>query len=247
VIDPLHCEAGVQNIPGRAFIGMHGCPRRDMLADHRDCIGLTVNDPRPRIAAALASNNYDLPLGIHAAPVGAIDFLVRRLRTLADIGAVNLGLARQFGAGLDLRAHRLAQLVQEHESRLRIDVHVARHLQRGGAFDAVAEQRDHGEVIADCQLAAVEDRAAGHTELLAARRAFSAHRSFRQRVNLDATAVRAERVAIVGREPDPLEHRERFLIGQPQNLSDAQAPCGWRVEEVGHESPKIVYVYNIRG
>jgi hypothetical protein len=67
MIDPLHREAGVQDVPSRAFIGMHGRPRCDMLADRRDCIGLAINNPRPRIAAALSGDNHNLPLGIHAA------------------------------------------------------------------------------------------------------------------------------------------------------------------------------------
>ena len=94
MVDALHREAGVQDVPGRAFVGMHGRSRRDMLADHRDCIGLAINDPRPRIAAALAGDNHNLPLGIHAAPVGAIGLLVRWLWTLADIGAVNFDRRR---------------------------------------------------------------------------------------------------------------------------------------------------------
>ena len=39
--------------------------------------------------------------------------------------------------------------------------------------------------------------------------------------------MRAERLAAVRREPEPLERVERFLIRQPADLSDAQAPCGW--------------------
>jgi len=118
-------------------------------------------------------------------------------------------------------------------------------LQSRRAFDAIAEQRDHGEVVSDRQLAAMEDRAGRDAELLPACRAFPAHRSFGQRVDLGATACGAERCTAIGCEPNPLEHREGFLIGQPQNLSDVQAPCGWRVEEVGHGSPKFVYVHNI--
>ena len=125
---------------------MHGRPRRDMLADCRDCSGLAINDPRPRLAAALASDDYNLPLGIHAAPVGAIGLLVRWLWTLSHVGAVDFNCSRQIVAGLNGRAHRLAQLVQQDESRLRINVHGSRHLQGGRAFDAVREQGNFSQI-----------------------------------------------------------------------------------------------------
>ena len=145
-----------------------------------------ADNPCPRIAATLAGDNHNLLLAVFAALLPAIGLAVLGANAGAEICAVNLDLAGQLASGRDLRAHCLAQLVQEHESRLRIDVHVAAHLQSRRAFDAVAEQRDHGEVVADRQLAAVEDRAAGDAELLAACRAFPAHRSFGQRVDLDA-------------------------------------------------------------
>ena len=47
-------------------------------------------------------------------------------------------------------------------------------------------------------------------------------------------AMRAERLAIIRGEADALEGVEGLLVRQPQNLSDAQAPCGWRIEEVCH-------------
>jgi hypothetical protein len=52
--------------------------------------------------------------------------------------------------------------------------------------------------------------------------------------------MRAVGLATVGREPDPPEDAERFLVGQPENLSDAQAPCGWREKEVlRHDTTNI--------
>jgi hypothetical protein len=46
-----------------------------MLADCRDRVGLTPNDPSPRVAAALARDNDNLPLGVESAPVARSAFL----------------------------------------------------------------------------------------------------------------------------------------------------------------------------
>jgi hypothetical protein len=230
VIDALHCEAGMQDVPCIRLVRMHDCFRRDMLADRRNGVGLAVNDPRPGVATPLAGDDYNLPLGIESAAVGAIGFPVRLLRTLANVGAVNLDRSRQFVTDLYGCAHRLAQLVQQHECALGIDIHVAAHFESRGAFDAVAEQRDHGEVVADRQLAAMKDCAARDAELLPACRAFPAHRhtGFIQRVDLDATAVWAKRVAIIGREADHLEDAERCGIVHPHDRGELQAACGRR-------------------
>ena len=73
----------------------------------------------------------------------------------------------------------------------------------------------------------MEDRSRRDGELAAAAGALPPDGRLGQGVDLGDAAVRAERLAAVGREPDPLENAERFLVRQPENLSDAQAPCGW--------------------
>src|SRR5437773_2830243 len=89
----------------------------------------------------------------------------------------------------------------------------------------------------------MEDRSRRDGEFLAAGRAFPPDRRLCQGVDRGATAVRAERRATVVGEPDPLEGGERLLIGQPENLSDAQAPCGWGEKEARHcQSTNIVDV-----
>jgi hypothetical protein len=105
---------------------------------------------------------------------------------------------------------------------------VARHMKRRHTLEAVAEQRDHGEVVADRQLTAMEDRPGGDGELAAATGALPTHRRLGQRVDLENAAVGTERLAAVRTEADPLEDAERFLVRQPQNLSDAQRASGRR-------------------
>ena len=104
--------------------------------------------------------------------------------------------------------------------------------QRGDPFDAVAEQRDHREVVADRQLTAMKDRARRDRVLLPASRAFPADRRLCQRIDLCYAAMRTERLPTIRGEPNALEHIERFLMGQPKNLSDAQTPCGFGEKEM---------------
>jgi hypothetical protein len=80
----------------------------------------------------------------------------------------------------------------------------------------------------------MEDRARGDRELPPAAGAFPTGRRLGKRVDLGRAAVRAERLAAVRGESDPLEDSERFLVGQPENLSEVQAPCGCGEEEVRH-------------
>ena len=64
-------------------------------------------------------------------------------------------------------------------------------------------------------------------ELASAAGALPPDRRLGKRIDLGNAAMRAERFAAIRRKPDPLERVERFLSRQPENLSDAQAPCGW--------------------
>src|SRR5690242_14295849 len=54
VVDPHHREAGVQNVPGRAFVSMDGCSGCNVLPDRGDCIAFAPDNPCLRAAATLA-------------------------------------------------------------------------------------------------------------------------------------------------------------------------------------------------
>ena len=155
MVDPHHRVAAVQDVPAAGFVGMHGRAGGDVCADHRNRIAFPPDNPRPRVAMPLAGDDNDLALGIEGAAIDPIDLPIRLAWPLAEISTVNLGLpirAAEFAVAVNFGAHRLAQLVQQHEGALRVDVHVAGHMERRDAFEAVAEQRDHREVVADRQL-----------------------------------------------------------------------------------------------
>src|SRR5690348_15396553 len=154
VIDPFHWITGMEDIPRARFVGVNLGSARDVLADHRNRIALPTDNPRDRSAeAALASDNHDLAVAVLAALLPAICKSVRWANAGAKIGTINLDFAGQFAALGHDRAHRLAQLVQQHEGALGIDVHIAGHSQRGDAFDAASKQSDHAEVFSNRQLA----------------------------------------------------------------------------------------------
>src|SRR6202022_1629131 len=91
-----------------------------------------------------------------------------------------------------------------------------------------------------------EDCAARHTELLFASFALPSS-ARRDRINIDGSAARAARGAVILGKPDFDELRVGFLVGQPENLSEGQAPCGCGEEEVlGHrQSTNLDYLeYN---
>jgi len=187
VIDPHHRVAGVEDIPPAGFVGMHRSPGGDVCADHRDCIAFPPNNPRPRVAVALAGDDDDLALSIERTAVGAINLPIRLPWSLTEISPINLGLTidpAEFVAAVNLGAHRLAELVEQHKGALGVDVHVAGHVKRRDAFESVAEQGDDGEVVADRELAAMEQRAARHRKLAAAAGAFPPKRRLRERIDL---------------------------------------------------------------
>jgi hypothetical protein len=123
---------------------------RDVLTNHWDRIALPPNNPRDRSAkSALAGNTHNLALTVLAVLLPALGKPVRGPNARAEIGAVDFHFTSQLAASSYSRAHRLAELVEQNEGRFRVDIHVAGHPQRGDAFDAIAEKRDHREVVSD--------------------------------------------------------------------------------------------------
>ena len=171
MVDPHHREAGVKDVPLARFISVDDRVAVDGLPDQRHGRAFRWDNPGDRSALTLAGDHDNLLLRILAALLPPIGLAVLGADARAEIGAINLGLATlaaQLLGRMDLGAHRLAQLVQHDEGRFRVDVHVARHLQRRGALHAVAEQGDDREMIADAEFPAMEERTAGNAEFLAA-------------------------------------------------------------------------------
>jgi hypothetical protein len=71
----------------------------------------------------------------------------------------------------------------------------------------------------------MKKRAARHAELPSALFA-TPDRAATKAVHVSALAMRAVGLAVVVGPADFDELRMRFLIGQPENLSKGQAPCG---------------------
>ena len=73
----------------------------------------------------------------------------------AEIGAVDFDRAGELGfvGVVNLRAHRIAQLVGENERRLVLNVEIPAQRESTYALDVVTEDRDGREVVADRQLA----------------------------------------------------------------------------------------------
>ena len=134
MIDALHRVAGVEDVPAARFVGVNFGSRGDVRADHRNRVGFLADNPRPRIAAPLAGDNHDLALDIERAaiwrdrPSGSPVSVPCRNRRRQP-------RPRPPAPPAERRAHRLAQLVQQHECRFRVDVHVARHMQRRDALE----------------------------------------------------------------------------------------------------------------
>jgi hypothetical protein len=66
----------------------------------------------------------------------------------AETGAVDLYFAAQLD-GANRRTQRLAELVQQDESAIGIDVHLVGHPQRRDHFDAVHKQGGHCKIDTD--------------------------------------------------------------------------------------------------
>jgi uncharacterized membrane protein len=108
-------------------------PDADRLADQRHGITLAGHDERHGATVALANHNNHVALAglLFGEPaILAVVLPVLGLDMTAEIGAVdfrNLLFAVDVGVR-DRRPHSLAQLVQQHESALRVDVDIAADL-----------------------------------------------------------------------------------------------------------------------
>ncbi len=162
--------------------------------------------------------------GLHvAAEVGPID--LNRLAGPAQLVALNL------------RRHRLTQLVGQHEGRLVLHVQVAGERQGGLALDLVAEDHGGGKVSAERQLVEGEQGAAGQAEILAARLAAEPELAGRAAgfVARRAGAVRAYGLAVRGGPADRPEHLLCLGVRHPQHGGDAErAGLGGEEEVLRH-------------
>src|SRR3954447_20937247 len=132
--------------------------------------------------SALPDHHDDLALAapvLRQTPIPAVLLPVLGPDVAADVTAVDLDMSP--GAAepqvLDLRGHRFADLVSEHEGGLVLDVEVTRQRERRLALDLVAEDYDRRQVIADLQLVKGEQGARRRAEVAPAGRAAEARRS----------------------------------------------------------------------
>ena len=170
-VDPLHRVAGMQDVPCAArrrelrcratFWRIIGTASASLSTTHVSRVPPVRGQQRRLGARYLASDDrwFSLP--------------VRRLRTLAN-------MRRRFRPRRPARRRPIVapiasrNLCSSTKAALGLMFMSAPSV-APRAFDAVAEQRDYGEVVADRQLAAMEDRPGGDGELAAAAGAFPAH------------------------------------------------------------------------
>lgn len=96
---------------------------------------------------------------------------VLRLRPAAEVGSVKLYVARKLAAILN-RADGLTKFVSQHESGLVLAVEIAAEPESGDVLRRIQKDGDVGEIVADRQVAAGENRAGCDTELMLTRFAF---------------------------------------------------------------------------
>src|SRR5262249_37428668 len=229
-IDAAHVIGRVQRIPSARFVSVDDCATGDVLADQRQRSALAWHDEWQGPTKDLAGDNYHLALaGLHLrdTPIDAIGLPIGGLDVAAGIHAVDLNFAVELGLVrvMDLGTHGLAELVRQNESRFVLNVEIPAQMQSGVALGAVDEDRDRQEVIAMRQLTGMEHRSARHAELPVATLA-APDRTAPEAVHLGASTMRAIRLAAVVRPADGDEPRMRFLVRQPHDLSEGQAPCG---------------------
>src|SRR4051812_15145888 len=179
-------------------------------------------------------------------PVLAIGLSVRGPDVAADVTAVDLDVSP--GAAepkaFNLGRHRFADLVGEHEGCLILDIKIARQSERRLALDLVAEDHDRRQVVADLQLVEGEQGARGRAEVAPAGRAAEPWRPIGPWAGpaRRTTAVRADRRPLGLRPADRTEHRPGLILLHPQDLLQADGPCGGSQEKMLRygRSPRLV-------
>ena len=178
---------------------------------------------------ALAHDNHDAALAIlidREAAVASVFLVVGRLHVTADVAAVDFHDARRFHR-LDFGREGFADFVGENERRLVLHVQFAGELEGAVTLHAIDEDRDGQEIIANRELAAREDRPAGHAVLMVATLALEQRAGF-EGIGGAATATRANRLAF-GRGPtDLFEGVAGFVVGHAGDLREGKGAsrCG---------------------
>ena len=135
---------------------------------------------------------------------------------------------------LDLRRHRFADLVGEHEGGFVLDIKITRQREHRLAFDLVAEDHDRRQVVADLQLVEGEQGARRRAEVTPAGRAAEPRRPIGPWTGPAGrtAAMRADRRSLGLRPADRAEQRPGLILLHPQDLLQADGPRGGGQEKV---------------
>lgn len=156
--------------------------------------------------------------------------IVRGLHISAKIRAVDRDIARK-RAFVASKLYGLTDLVQHDEGGLVVDRQIAGKLEGAIALGAVYEHGDCGEDVADGQLAAMENRARGDAELLAATLAL-VDLAGGEIVGIAAPAHRANRLAVRVGPADLAESGTCFRVRHAHDLDQREGLGGGREEEM---------------
>lgn len=224
------------------------CLPRQVIPDGRPgCVAVFVSDdPGKRLASqsALADRKSAQALHVLVFPEAAVDAIlgiVFRTDVAASVLAVNLDLAIEYHL---LAAPRdgLAQLHEEHPSRLVLNADFTRELERRLPLHRVRRESDGDEHLLEAQLPRRKDRARGDAEhglagLVGAFEAVAAHRVAPQRSALWAVRLalrlmpaQALKPIVGSRIPHPGEgeHRQRSALWREQEVLALGCVSGFR-------------------
>lgn len=229
VIDALHFEVSVQRIPRGGFVSMDDRALRDAIADEVERRAFRAENGRDRAAVASADDDDTLTLAVLVdgkTTIAAVLFEVGRLHVAAEVAAVDLdflALATN-NAALHFFGHRLAELMQEHESSLVGRAKFAGHSESVLALHFVAVEGDRREIYPQRELVRREERPARHREVLAALTATEARRAGRTAavVGFHAPTMRANRLAVGLRPADLAEHGFRVRIRHAEDRTEGE-------------------------
>src|SRR5271163_806926 len=117
-------------IPGAGLVGVNRCSAGDVLPDHGDRGALAWHDEWQGTTKDLTGDDNHLAFAgllFCRTAVGTVLFAIRLPDLAAEIRAIDRDGAGEFGLVrvMDLRAHRLAQLMREDERCLVLDVEIS--------------------------------------------------------------------------------------------------------------------------